>query len=226
TGLKPAVYARDREWAFYVLILGGATAFIFLQNWAAGGAGFNELNFRQSLFQVVSITTTTGFATTDFDTWAPFCRIMLLALMFVGGCAGSTGGAIKVIRLLLILKHGRSELRKLLHPRAVVLVKVSRILVRPEVMLNVLGFFTLYIALFVVSSFLMTALGLDIISAAGSVAACLGNIGPGLGVVGPTLNYSVVPEAGKWLLSFCMLLGRLEIFTVIVLFLPEVWKKF
>ncbi|MFH1068607.1 MAG: TrkH family potassium uptake protein [Candidatus Glassbacteria bacterium] len=225
TGLKPVVYFRDREWVFYLLIIFCGTLLIFLQNWAAG-AGFSELNFRQCLFQVVSIVTTTGFATTDFDAWAPFSRIMLLSLMFVGGCAGSTGGGMKVIRLLLILKHGRSELRKLLHPRAVMMVKVSRIRVRPEVMLNVLSFFTLYIALFIFASFFMTALGLDLVSATSSVAATLGNIGPGLGQVGPMLNYSTVPVTGKWLLSFCMLLGRLEIFTVIILFLPEAWRKF
>jgi len=225
TGLRPTVYAKDREWVFYIIILGGATALLFLYN-GVSGAGFAEKNFRGSLFQVVSITTTTGYATADFDAWGPLSRVMLLALMFVGGCAGSTGGGMKVIRLLLILKHGKTEIKKLLHPKALFLVKVSKIKVRPEVMLNVLGFFTLYIALFIFCSFLMTALGLDMITATSSVAATLGNIGPGLAQVGPTLNYSTVPLLGKWVLCGCMLLGRLEIFTVIVLFMPEVWKKF
>ena len=139
---------------------------------------------------------------------------------------GSTGGGMKVIRLLLILKHGKTEIKKLLHPRAVFLVKVSKIRVRPEVMLNVLGFFTLYIALFIFCSFLMAAMGLDMITATSSVAATLGNIGPGLAKVGPALNYSEVPLLGKWILCMCMLLGRLEIFTVIILFMPGVWKKF
>ena len=225
TGLRPGVYGKDKEWVFYIFILSGATALIFLYN-GTSGAGFAEKNFRESLFQVVAITTTTGYSTANFDAWAPLSRVMLLALMFVGGCAGSTGGGMKVIRLLLILKHGKTEIKKLLHPKAVFLVKVSKIRVRPEIMLNVLGFFTLYIALFVFCSFLMAALGLDMISAISSVAATLGNIGPGLAQVGPTLNYSQVPLLGKWVLCMCMLLGRLEIFTVIILFMPEVWKKF
>ncbi|MEA1997528.1 MAG: potassium transporter TrkG, partial [Gemmatimonadota bacterium] len=227
TTLRPKVYFRDREWGFYVIILGGATALILIQNaiHSIGGGGFDERTFRESLFQVVSITTTTGYATADFNLWNPMARLMLLSLMFVGGCAGSTGGGMKVIRLLLILKHGKTEIRKLLHPKAVFLVKVSRIRVRSGVMLNVLGFFILYIALFIFCSFIMAALGLDIVSACSSVAATLGNIGPGLAQVGPMANYSTVPTLGKWVLSLCMLLGRLEIFTVIVLFMPEVWKK-
>ena len=225
TSLGPKVYSRDREWVFYVIILSGATAAVFLQNLMAGES-FVEKTFRDSLFQVVSITTTTGYATADFDAWTPLGRLMLMALMFVGGCAGSTGGGMKVIRLLLLLKHGKTEIRKLLHSRAVFLVKVGRINVRSDVMLNVLGFFNLYIALFIFCSFIMAALGLDIITATSSVAATLGNIGPGLGEVGPMLNYSAVPLVGKWVLCVCMLLGRLEIFTVIILFMPEVWKKF
>lgn len=225
TGRGPAAYFRDREWRFYVGILAGATIVMFLVNWMHG-AGAGEQNFRDSVFQVVSITTTTGYATADFDAWAPLNRMMLLALMFIGGCAGSTGGGMKMIRLLLLLKHGKTELKKLLHPRAVVVVKVNRIRVRPEVMLNVLGFFSLYIGLFLFFSFLMAGLGLDIITASSSVAATLGNIGPGLAGVGPMENFSAIPVVGKWLLSLCMLLGRLEIFTVIVLFMPEVWRKF
>ncbi|MBN2288477.1 MAG: TrkH family potassium uptake protein [Candidatus Glassbacteria bacterium] len=225
TGGRPGVYYRDREWVFYVTILGGATVAIYLSN-LLGGQGYGEKAVRDSLFQVVSITTTTGYATADFDRWDSLSRVMLLALMFVGGCAGSTGGGMKVIRLLLILKHGKSEIKKLLHPRAIFLVKVKKIKIRPEVMLNVQGFFNLYIALFVFCTFLMAALGLDMISAASSVAATLGNIGPGLGAVGPMANFSEVPLLGKWVLNLCMLLGRLEIYTVIILFMPEVWKKY
>jgi len=225
TGGRPGVYFHNREWVFYIMILSGATVAIFLSNLMAGQQ-YGEKAVRDSLFQVVSITTTTGFATADFDSWSSLSRIMLLALMFVGGCAGSTGGGMKVIRLLLILKHGKSEIKKLLHPRAIFLVKVKKIKVRPEVMLNVQGFFNLYIALFVFCTFLMAALGLDMITAASSVAATLGNIGPGLGGVGPIANYSEIPLLGKWVLNLCMLLGRLEIYTVIILFMPEVWRKF
>lgn len=222
---NPAVYGRDREWIFYVIILGGATLAVFLDNGFARGE-FGEQMFRESLFQVVSITTTTGYATADFDAWTPFSRVLLMALMFVGGCAGSTGGGMKVIRLLMILKLGRVELKKLLHPRAVLMVKVKKIKVRPEVMLNVLGFITLYLGIFIFCSFLMSLLGLDMVTATSSVAATIGNIGPGLGAVGPMLNYSEVPVLGKWILGLCMLVGRLEIYTVLILFLPEFWKKY
>ncbi len=223
-GFRLREYFRDREFTFYLMIVGGATLALFLAN-ARFGAGLSESNFRASLFQAASIITTTGFATADFDLWSPFSRTLLLVLMFVGGCAGSTGGGIKVLRLLLLLKLGRTELKKLLHPRGVFQVKVNRIRVRPEVMLNVQGFFTLYIALFVLCSLVMTALGLDLVTAASSVAATLGNIGPGLAEVGPARNYAFIPGFGKWVLSLCMLLGRLEIYTVIVLFLPETWRK-
>ena len=175
---KPKVFTNDREWVFYVFILLSATGVVYLAN-VYSGYDHGEPAFRDSIFQVVSITTTTGFATSNFDAWHSVNRLILFSLMFVGGCAGSTGGGIKVIRLLLILKHGKTEMKKLLHPQGVFIVKVKKIKVRPEVMLNVQGFFTLYIAIFVFCSFLMAALGLDIVTAATSVAATSGQYRPG-----------------------------------------------
>lgn len=145
--------------------------------------------------------------------------------MFIGGSAGSTGGGMKCLRILLILKHGYRELYRHIHPRAILPVKLEGQLVPPEVMGSILGFFLLYILIFIAATLVMGILGMDLISAFSSVAASLGNIGPGLGTVGPVYNYEHIPFAGKWLLIFCMLLGRLEIYTIIILLIPEFWKK-
>jgi trk system potassium uptake protein TrkH len=145
--------------------------------------------------------------------------------MFIGGCTGSTGGGIKCFRIMLLLKQGYRELYRMIHPRAVIPVKLSGKSISTGIMEGVWGFFYLYLFLFATISLIMTLLGLDLITAISSVAACIGNIGPGLSAVGPAENYSHIPTLGKWLLSFSMLVGRLEIYTVIVLFVPEFWKK-
>ncbi len=145
--------------------------------------------------------------------------------MFIGGCAGSTGGGIKVARILLLFKHAQVQLYRLIHPRAVRLVKLGDTPVDREVMQSILGFFALYMGIFVLASFLMAASGMDLVSAGASVIATLGNIGPGLGTVGPVANYAHVAPFGKTVLIVCMLLGRLELFTVLVLFFPTFWRK-
>jgi trk system potassium uptake protein TrkH len=145
--------------------------------------------------------------------------------MFIGGCAGSTGGGMKVIRIYLLTKFVFSEIVRLLHPHAVVPVRIGKTVVNRDVVMNVFGFFILYIFIFVFSVFVMAEIGLDIVSAFGAVAAALGNIGPGLGSVGPTDNYAHIPFLGKWILSFLMLMGRLEVFTVVILFSPSFWQK-
>lgn len=182
-------------------------------------------SLRYASFQVSSIVTTTGYTTADFGSWPPASQCLLLILMFVGGCAGSTGGSIKCLRNLLLLKQAYRELYRHIHPRAVVPIKLGGKVVPPEIMEGIWGFFLLYIFFFVVASIIMTILGLDLISAIASVAASIGNIGPGLGSVGPTSNYAHIPFVGKWVLIFCMLLGRLEIYTVIILLVPEFWRK-
>jgi len=146
-------------------------------------------------------------------------------MMFVGGCTGSTGGGIKCFRIILLLQQGYRELYRLIHPRAVLPIKMMGKRVSSETMEGVWGFFFLYILLFVISSLIMTCLGLDLSTAVSSVAACIGNVGPGLGAVGPAESYHYLPPLGKWLLTFCMLIGRLEVYTVFVLFIPEFWKK-
>jgi trk system potassium uptake protein TrkH len=215
---------KDREFLFYsgvilFSILAIATELrLYIYN-----SIFTAL--RYASFQVVSIATTTGFVTADYDVWPAFSKSVLLVLMFIGGCAGSTGGAIKNIRVLLLMKQAYREFRKLIHPQAVSPIRLGDKVISEGVMRNITGFFFLYIFIFVISSFIMTILGLDIVSAMGSVAATLGNVGPGLGLVGPVQTYAFIPPLGKIVLTICMLLGRLEIYTVLVLVVPEFWRK-
>jgi len=182
-------------------------------------------SIRYSAFQVVSIMTTTGFTTDNFNNWPSLSKIILLILMFIGGSAGSTGGSIKCLRILLILKHSYMELYRLVHPHAVTAVKLGKKIVYPETMASIWGFFILYLAVTVVATIAMTLLGLDVMTAFSSVAATIGNVGPGFGMVNAASTYSEIPFLGKWILAFCMLAGRLEIYTVIILLIPEFWKK-
>lgn len=215
---------KDREFLFYsgvilisiLLITTQLRLYIYSSIFTA---------LRYASFQVVSTATTTGFVTTNYDIWPAFSKSILLILMFLGACAGSTGGAIKNIRIILLLKQAYRELYKLVHPRAVTPIKLGNKTIPEEVMRNIMGFFLLYIFIFVICTFIMSALGLDMISAAASVAATLGNVGPGLGLVGPAQNYAFIPSLGKITLILCMLLGRLEIYTVLILLIPEFWRK-
>jgi trk system potassium uptake protein TrkH len=184
-----------------------------------------EKALRASLFHVVSIMTTTGFVTENFNKWPLPSRIILLLLMFIGGCAGSTGGSIKCLRIVLIIKHSYLEFYRLIHPHAVVVVKLGKQTVPADIMASIRSFFFLYISMAIVATLCLAFMGLDLVSSFSAVAATLGNVGPGLGLVNPSSNFSEVPQTGKWLLSFCMLLGRLEIFTVLVLLIPDFWKK-
>lgn len=181
--------------------------------------------FHYAIFQVSSIITTTGFVTDNFAKWPAFSQIILLLLMFIGGSAGSTGGAIKCVRILLVLKQGYRELYRLVHPHAVTQVKLGHETVPQDVMKSVLGFFILYLCIAILATIAISALGLDMITSFAGVAATLGNVGPGLGLFHPATTYSEAPAIGKWILSFCMLIGRLEIYTVLVLLTPEFWKK-
>ena len=182
-------------------------------------------SFRYASFQVVSILSTTGYTTDNFAGWPALSKITLLLLMFVGGSAGSTGGSIKCLRILLIIKHGYKELYRMVHPHAVTTVKLGKDIVSAEIMESIWGFFILYLSVTVIATLIMSFLGVDMMTAFSSVAATIGNVGPGFGMVGPASTYSEIPYTGKWLLSFCMLVGRLEIYTVIVLLIPEFWKK-
>ncbi|MBI5182958.1 MAG: TrkH family potassium uptake protein [Nitrospinae bacterium] len=179
--------------------------------------------FRVASFQVVSIATTTGFTTTDFDKWPDILRLMLVVLMITGGCVGSTAGAIKIIRIIVILKLIIREFHKLIQPRAIIHIKLGEKSLDRDIISNILGFCMMYIGIFILCSLIMAGLGLDLATAISSVATTMGGVGPGLGRV--TSNFSDIPVAGKWVSIICMFLGRLEIYSVMILFLPLTWRR-
>lgn len=183
------------------------------------------LAFRDSFFQVSSIITTTGYTTANFDVWPSFSKAILLLLMFIGGSAGSTAGGMKVIRILVLFKLIKREILKLFHPRAVIPIKTNGKILANETIAGINSFMSLYMILFALSTILITLEGVDLISAASSVAATLGNIGPGLGFVGPTSTFNGYSQIAKMFFSLLMLLGRLELFTIIALLAPRNWRK-
>lgn len=184
-----------------------------------------ESSFRDALFTVVSILTTTGFVTADYLSWPTSIWIMIFTLMFIGGSAGSTGGGIKISRHLLLMKNSWVELKRAIHPQAVIPVKFNGKSVSQQIIFNVMAFFLLYIIIFATGVVVMAFIGMDFETAIGSVAATLGNIGPGIGGVGPTENYAFLSIFAKWFLSFLMLLGRLELFTVLIVISPAFWRS-
>lgn len=215
---------KNSEFRFYIAVFGISFLLITINTYLHVYKNiFHAL--RYSSFQVASILTTTGYVTADFEKWPYFSRIFLLFLMFVGGCAGSTGGSIKCLRIMLLLKQMGKSLNQFIHPHGVFPIKLGKQVVSLDVMNSVLSFFLLYIFLFVLGTLIMALLGMDIVTAFASVAACIGNIGPGLGNVGPMDNYSHIPYIGKWFLIFLMFVGRLEVYTIILLLVPKFWEK-
>jgi len=182
-------------------------------------------SLEHSLFQVSSIISTTGYSTVNFDEWTTFSKGILFLLMFVGGCAGSTGGSIKSVRILVLLKLIKREITKIFHPRAVIAVKIGQRPVSTDILASIASFFALYIIIFSLGTIVISLEGIGLVSAASAVAATLGNVGPGFDFVGPTRTYSEFSAASKLLLSWFMLLGRLEIFTIFILFSPKFWKN-
>ena len=217
-------YFKDREFMFYLAVVMGAILLMTL-DLTYNVYGNIIDSFRYASFQVTSIITTTGFATANFDIFPSHSRIILIVLMFIGGCAGSTGGAIKNIRVLIILKYLYREIYQYVHPNAILSVKVGEETIQEDILKDVMAFFIGYIIIFVVATAIVAAYGIDMITAISSVAATQGNVGPGLGLVGPTTTYAALPVFVKVVLTFCMWVGRLEIFTVMVLFIPDFWKE-
>jgi len=182
-------------------------------------------SFRFGFFQVVSILTTTGYATADYETWPGMSQIIIFFCMFLGASAGSTGGGMKCIRIMLCMKYCYKEIFLLIHPRAITHVKIGGKVIPEDVLRSVLAFVALYLGLFVICSILLAGTGVDFLTSISAVASAIGNIGPGFGMVGPVENYALIPTSGKWILIWCMLIGRLEVYTVIILLVPEFWRK-
>ena len=235
-GRAVTVY-KDEEFYLYSGVIATATLGILFATWeptasliytdVASALTYADIGeaIRVSLFQVLAIVTTTGFGTADYIVWPPLATVIIFGLFFSGGMAGSTGGGGKIIRHLLLIKNTLKEFRLLVHPRAIVPLRLNGSVVSDEVMRNVLTFFVMYIAFIGVGTVIMALLGLDMMTALGGTISSIGNVGPAFGSLGPTDNYAHLPSLAKWILSLFMMVGRLEIFTVIVLLLPVFWKR-
>ncbi|PKN24851.1 MAG: potassium transporter [Deltaproteobacteria bacterium HGW-Deltaproteobacteria-22] len=216
---------KDPEWRSYMLILTVATAAITSNLWFESAVDGLATGLRDAAFSVASVMTTTGFVTADFDQWPHFSKAVLILLMFVGGCAGSTGGGLKVIRLMILWKIAWARIHKAYAPRAVTTLRIGGEVINAELQHTVLVFFLLFLSAFTMGTLVMTALGMDLISALSAVAATLNNIGPGMASVGPTNTYTDLPAVGKAVLSLLMVIGRIELFAILVLFSPGFWRK-
>lgn len=227
---------QDEEFRLYSLFVIGlslaATLLIYIEADVSISSiahpmvlGTLESSFRHGLFQVLTIITTTGFVSADYTLWTPLLTIFFFGLMFLGGCAGSTAGGIKVMRHLIMIKNGIMEFKRTLHPRAILPVRYNKKAVPQEIVFNILGFFILYMLSFIVGTLVFSFLGLDFSTALGGAASTLGNVGPALGDLGPVNNYGYLPAAAKWWASFLMLIGRLELFTVLILLTPFFWRN-
>lgn len=216
-------YLRDAEFKMYAIVLLVISIVSVLYLYTTSVVPDFGQAVRQGVFHTVSIATTSGFTLSEFTLWPVFVPVMLLFASFIGGCAGSTGGGMKVIRVLLVIKQGQREMMRLIHPSAQVIVKLGRQPVSDRVINAVWGFFAAYVAVFVLMMLLLMLTGNDQVTAFSAVAATINNLGPGLGEV--SANYSSLGVFDKWVLCFSMLLGRLEIFTLLVLFMPAFWRK-
>jgi trk system potassium uptake protein TrkH len=216
--------AGNNEFIFYVIVV-----FIFILTgsfllWQKSGYPAGKALLEGS-FQIVSIITTTGFYHTDYNQWGNLLILILFILMFTGGTSGSASGSVKIIRLLLITRNARHEMRRMIHPNAFIPVRLDRKIISQNTIHNLLIFITLYFLLICFSSLVISLMGKDIVTSFSTSAAMLGNIGPGLGSFGPFSNYAAVPMAGKWFFSFLMLIGRLELLSVLILFIPDFYRR-
>jgi len=236
---KAITVFRDTEFRVYLGIVLVATLTISIGTWAPTMSMFPSFQtdgvfegygslveaLRYGAFQAASIISTTGFGTADYEVWAPLAVGVIFLCFFIGGMAGSTGGGVKVIRHVLMFKNSFKEIKQLIHPQAVMPIRLGDRVVGSDVMKNVLSFIVLYLGLLGVGTMVMAFFGLDLLTAFGATLSCVGNVGPAFGTVGPTENYAHVPFLGKWVLSLLMMAGRLEIFTAIIIFVPAFWRK-
>ena len=217
-------FIHDAELKFYFISVAFFTIFIAVWLYQTSSMGAEEA-FRKSLFQVISLQTSTGFATADYMLWPSILWGCLLIVMIIGACAGSTTGGIKCIRMVILFKVAKNEFKHILRPKAVLPVRVNKQVISPSIQSTVLAFTFLYAVIAIVSILIMMGFGVGFLESIGTVISSIGNMGPGLGTCGPAFSWSELPDAAKWLLSFLMLLGRLELFTVLLLFSSDFWKK-
>jgi len=216
---------RNKEAKVYALIILVLTAVITFDLWGKVYSGFEEA-FRYAIFQVTSIVTTTGYITADFDTWPNLAKMVLFVAMFIGGCAGSTGSSVKVVRIYVMIKYAFIELFKSIHPYALRNIYLEKDAVPYETVRKIIGFVIVYLLIFFIGSVIMSFFNLDMMTSISATAATLGNVGPGFSLVGATEPYTFLHPAAKLILTFFMLLGRLEIFTLFIIFTPAFWKKY
>jgi trk system potassium uptake protein TrkH len=217
------VWASE-EFRAYLSVLAILTLIIGFTVWGITEAGM-EKSFRDALFQVVSLVTTTGFVTADYTQWGSSMTMLCFLIMFLGASAGSTSGGIKIVRHMVFFKNTFLEFKRILHPRAIIRIKINGEVVAPRILTHILVFLLVYLALFISGTFLLATLGIDFKTSAGAVATSLGNVGPGIGSVGPLDNFAHLPISVKTILGVLMLLGRLELFTILILFTPYFWRN-
>ncbi len=221
--LQKIIHDPELKWYFFSVV--GFTVFIgvvlFYSNLSLGA----EEAFRKSLFQVTSLHTSTGFATSDYMTWPPILWGCMMVIMIIGACAGSTTGGLKCIRLVIMAKVARNEFKHITHPNAVLPVRINKHVISPTLRSTILAFTFLYTLICIISVLAMLGMGVGLVESLGTVISSLSNMGQGLGLYGPAFSWNELPDAAKWLLSFLMLLGRLEIFTVLLLFTPGFWRR-
>jgi len=214
-------YTRDTEFLYYMGVIGIVSFLILFISYMTS----NGSNILDTVFQVTAILTSTGYTATDYELWTPYVKqFMLFGLMFVGAMGGSTSGGMKIIRLVAVYKYARAELKRALHSKAIIPIRIGSQIIQDEVIRKTLGFFLFYIFFFFFAAFSFSAMGIDMESSFGAAASGMGNIGPSLGQFGPMDSYLSMPLAGKYIMMFCMLLGRLEIFAVLVLFTKTYWR--
>ncbi len=216
-------YLKDVECRFWLLLVGSGLAFFLLNTYDLYTVTGTWI--RDCCFTVLTIITTTGYGSADFELWPQAAQLVILALMVVGGSTGSTSGGSKALRILILVKAGYREIRRLIHPHGVIPVRVGSRAIPDETVASVLGFFTCVVGVFLVVSLVLTLQGVDLMTGTTATLSCIFNIGPGLGSVGPTENFAAIPQFSKLCLSLCMIMGRLEIYTVLVLFSPEFYRK-
>lgn len=217
-------FISNAELKFYFSSVVFFTAVIAIALYYTSPMGIEE-SFRKSLFQVISLHTSTGFATDDYMQWSPVLWGLLTIIMLMGACAGSTTGGLKCIRMVILTKVSRNEFKHILHPNAILPVRINKQVISSSIVSTVLAFCFIYITIIVISTLLMMAMGVGAEESIGCVISSIGNMGPGLGETGPAYSWNALPDAAKWLLSLLMLLGRLELFTVLLLFTPDFWKR-